>query len=202
MSITVLVGHSSPETAHVTEDSPYGFRLRCQRRAWLECHPTKGYRFVTQTSNPKRPGLVWNAPKASTYTSLGVMFLDDAQHVQWARLSVYDSLATIDRFAATYPEGLREPRERRILGMLRQGELLLEERKACRAYLQALPKDLSLASGVLLAQKAWYLHDGFPFWTTDVGHAYVFPNAATAAACLAAYPLALKDTTVVVWPTS
>ena len=86
----LLSGHISPETAYVVEDYPYGFRLRCKIRYWIEFKAKKGFRFVSQTTNPKRPGEVWNKPKASTYSKFGgAMFLDDNGHVQWDGLSEY-----------------------------------------------------------------------------------------------------------------
>lgn len=63
--------HTSPETASLMPDSPYGFRLRCQMRVWLESRKGHGYRMMTQTSNPKNAGLVWNKPKASIYSYVG-----------------------------------------------------------------------------------------------------------------------------------
>lgn len=72
--VTVLHGHTSQETAYLQEDYPYG-SLRCQRRVWLE-QTKRGYRLVTQTSNPKR-GNDWNnAPKKGTYTVFAVMVRD------------------------------------------------------------------------------------------------------------------------------
>jgi hypothetical protein len=44
--------------------------LRCKIRYWLEFHPKRGFRFVSQTTNPKR-GNVWNKPKASTFMRFG-----------------------------------------------------------------------------------------------------------------------------------
>jgi len=38
----------------LVEDYPYGFRLRCKIRFWLEYAPKRGFRFVSQTTNPKR----------------------------------------------------------------------------------------------------------------------------------------------------
>ena len=74
----ILEGHISPETARVVDDYPYGFRLRCKIRYWLEWKKGKGFRFVSQTTNPKvtlagsaAAGISlhpWNKPKASTYT--------------------------------------------------------------------------------------------------------------------------------------
>lgn len=81
----ILEGHVSPETAYVVDDYPYGFRLRCKIRYWLEHKPGHGVRLVSQTTNPKRPGEIWNKPKASTYcTFSGCMYLDDNGHVQRA----------------------------------------------------------------------------------------------------------------------
>src|SRR5271166_5634405 len=86
----ILSGHTSPETAYTVEDYPYGFRLRCQKRWWLEANPRHGVRLVSQTSNPKRSGLVWNKPKAGTYARFAAcMYLDDAGHVQWSGMTEY-----------------------------------------------------------------------------------------------------------------
>jgi hypothetical protein len=52
--------HLSPETAYLVSDYPYGFRLRCKIRYWLEHHPKRGTRFVSQTTNPNAAGEVWN----------------------------------------------------------------------------------------------------------------------------------------------
>lgn len=109
----LLSGHTSPETAYVVEDYPYGFRLRCKIRYWLEFKPKKGFRFVSQTTNPKRPGEVWNKPKASTYALIGgAMYLNGEGHVTWAALSEYSSGAEAKTWAETYgaavPEAGRE----------------------------------------------------------------------------------------------
>ena len=109
---TILTGHTSPETAYVVEDYPYGFRLRCQMRYWLEYNPKHGVRLVSQTSNPKRPGLVWNKPKASTYARFGgCMFLDDENHVHWTRLTEYtdaaEAIAWREKYGAGVPEACK-----------------------------------------------------------------------------------------------
>lgn len=108
----LLFGHISPETAYLVEDYPYGFRLRCQIRYWLEYKPKKGFRFVSQTTNPKKPGIVWNKPKASTYSLFGgAMFLDDKGHVDWSGLSEYcsgaEAKAWADKYGAAVPEAGR-----------------------------------------------------------------------------------------------
>ena len=109
-SVTVLSGHISPETAYVVTDYPYGF-LRCHKRYWLEC-TKNGTRLVTQTSNPKKPGLVWNKPKTSTYCRFGgAMFIDGDGHVQWDGLHEYmtgaDTVAWMEKFRDGLPEATR-----------------------------------------------------------------------------------------------
>lgn len=107
-AITILAGHVSPETAYVVADYPYGFRLRCTIRYWLEHDAKRGFRLVSQTSNPKR-GNVWNKPKASTYCKFGgAMYLDDAGHVQWSGLTEYTDGAEATAWVATFGAGVPE----------------------------------------------------------------------------------------------
>lgn len=83
--IEILRGHSSPETAYEVEDYPYGFRLRCKIRYWLEHKRAHGHRLVSQTTNPKKPGVVWNKPKAGVYSpGLVVMYKAQNGHVMHA----------------------------------------------------------------------------------------------------------------------
>lgn len=70
-----LSGHTSPETAFVVDDYPYGFRLRTQIRYWLETKKGHGQRFCSQTLNPKTGA--WNKPKAGTYHVVAVMVQND-----------------------------------------------------------------------------------------------------------------------------
>jgi hypothetical protein len=105
----ILKGHTTRETAYVVDDYPYGFRLRCKIRYWLEYHPKHGFRFVSETTNPKRPGEVWNKPKASTYCRFGgAMFLNDEGHVKWAGLTEYSTGAEAKAWADKYGEGVPE----------------------------------------------------------------------------------------------
>jgi hypothetical protein len=69
--VQVLNGHTNAETAYLVPDYPYGYKLRCQIHQ----------RWVSQTTNPKRPGAPWNNPKASTYSPITVMYLDENSHV-------------------------------------------------------------------------------------------------------------------------
>ena len=94
----ILANHHSPQSAFVIDDYPYGFRLRCKIRYWLEVHPKKGTRMWSQTTNPKVAGEVWNKPKASTYSIFGVLVQydetdgkpDEVGHIHWVGLSGYD----------------------------------------------------------------------------------------------------------------
>ena len=85
-----LFGHTSPETAYVVDDYPYGFRERTQIRYWIESAPKRGDRFVSQTKNPKTG--YWNAPKPSTYAPIGVITKNPENgHISWVEISPYDS---------------------------------------------------------------------------------------------------------------
>jgi len=99
-----IYGHTSPETARVVDDYPYGFRLRCKIRYWVEYHAKRGFRMVGQTTNPKVAGEVWNKPKASTYARFGlVMGIDDEGHIVNAdSLTEYNSLQECREFQAKH----------------------------------------------------------------------------------------------------
>lgn len=103
-----LTGHTSPETAYVVADYPYGFKLRCSIRYWMEYNPKHGYRLGSQTTNPKK-GNVWNKPKFSTYSAIGAaMFLDASGHVQWRGLGCYDGAQELAGFAKSFPDAVTD----------------------------------------------------------------------------------------------
>ncbi len=125
---TVLVGHDSEATAYVVADYPYGFRLRCQIRYWVETKVGYGQRLCSQTSNPKREGLVWNKPKKGTYSSVVVMTLDAVGHVSCAVLSQSSQdESKIDSFVASYAPAL-------------ESEYHARQIKLCRALARAAKK--------------------------------------------------------------
>lgn len=99
----ILSGHYNEATAHMVEDYPYGFRLRCKIRYWLEVND-KGTRFWSQTTNPKR-GDVWNKAKVSTYAVVGAMYLDENDHVQWEGFSPYN-MEKVREWLKIYEAGL------------------------------------------------------------------------------------------------
>lgn len=117
MIVETLAGHISPETAYVVPDYPYGFRLRCQIRYWVETNK-RGQRVVSQTSNPKKEGLVWNKPKASTYANIRVLYLDEQGYVQNAILTYYADAQTIAQFQAEHAAGLQSVRDQKELTFL------------------------------------------------------------------------------------
>lgn len=132
----VLSGHTSPETAYVVNDYPYGFRLRCQMRVWIETNKN-GSRVVSQTTNPKKPGIVWNKPKASTYTPLRVLFLDEQGHVANEGLSLYADTAKVQVFASTFAEALTSERDQKMLDIIRKIAAKMDEREAARKAAEA-----------------------------------------------------------------
>jgi hypothetical protein len=142
----LLSGHTSPETAYVVDDYPYGFRLRCKIRYWLEFKPKKGFRLVSQTTNPKRPGEVWNKPKASTYFLFGgAMYLNEDGHVTWSGLSEYSSGAEAKAWQETYGAGVPEA-----------GRLLLNKWVAAKlAYDTNRERGDALGVGLPEARKAF-----------------------------------------------
>ena len=96
-----LIGHTSPETAYVVDDYPYGWNLRCKIRYWLEFKPKHGFRICSQTTNPKR-GDMWNKPKAGVYHTLAALVLNDDGHVEIACVSHYDGEEKLDAFLAVH----------------------------------------------------------------------------------------------------
>lgn len=111
----ILHGHTSMETAYVVEDYPYGFRLRCQIRYWLEYRKGHGTRLTTQTTNPKK-GDIWNKPKSSTYsTGFAFLYLDENDHVKWNSLDY--SYPVFELYEQVYGElwNLFTPEEQELI---------------------------------------------------------------------------------------
>ena len=98
-----LYGHHDVNTAYEVDDYPYSFKLRTKIRYWLEHAGKKGWRFVSQTLNPKTGA--WNKPKASTYTEFAAnMFLDEKGHVTWTGLGQYSDAEEILEFIKHFPQ--------------------------------------------------------------------------------------------------
>jgi hypothetical protein len=97
-----LYGHTSPETAYVVDDYPWGFRLRTTIRYWIESKKNQGQRFVSQTINPKN-GL-WCAPKRGTYSPIIILYLDEKDHVACTCLSMNHEKEKIEEFKETHAD--------------------------------------------------------------------------------------------------
>jgi hypothetical protein len=108
-----LFGHTDEATAYVVEDYPYGFRLRCQKRYWIET-TKKGDRLCTQTTDPKRSYLHWNKAKKSTYVEVGCMFLNDDDHVTWAALNMWAKPEAIQGFVDIVADHLSDAQKSQI----------------------------------------------------------------------------------------
>lgn len=100
---TPLYGHTDENSAYLVNDYPYGFKLRTKIRYWLESDPKKGFRFVSQTMNPKTER--WNAPKKSTYSTFGgCMYLDNNDHVQWSGVTEYSDAKNFLEYINDFPK--------------------------------------------------------------------------------------------------
>lgn len=131
---TPLYGHTNEATAYLVEDYPYGFRERTKIRYWIETQPKKGWRFVSQTLNPKTQR--WNKPKAATYDEWGgAMYLNENDHVQSAGVGPYSDEPKILEFVTTFSGAdmhkLRKvvPEKLRFLRGLLSGEVFFTVNK-------------------------------------------------------------------------
>lgn len=80
--------HNSQETAYLVSDYPWGSKLRCNMRVWIEFKKGSGMRFCTQTEDPRNGR--WNAPKKSTYSKALVAIFDEQGHLTQRAWSEYD----------------------------------------------------------------------------------------------------------------
>lgn len=131
MIVKVLTGHTSPETAYRVEGYPYGFRLKCSIRYWLEHNPKKGFRFCSQTTNPKKAVEVWNAPKKSTYSMLGVMGINEEGHVTWTGCSIYD-FDKLEEFGKLYASSFDED-QRKVFDLATKAYQAYQAKKRAEA---------------------------------------------------------------------
>lgn len=110
--------HTSPETAFIVQNYPWGFRLRTTIRYWIETKIAKngGQRFAYQTVNPKTNR--WCATKYSTYSPLMVMYLDENEHVKCETLNEYSNEKLILEFKETHWENLTSYQKDRLKWLL------------------------------------------------------------------------------------
>ena len=139
-----LYGHDSESSAYVVADYPYGFKLRTNARFWLEFRANKGFRFVSQTMDPRTAR--WNKPKASTYSLLGgAMYLDEKNHVQWDSVTEYSSAKDVSDFLTKYPRTDKSQLSRWILAKARFLEKLITTNMAGKSgwLINGVPQELN-----------------------------------------------------------
>lgn len=100
------------DNAHITDDYPYGFRFRTERKEWIESKTDKkgnlkGQRFCTQTKDPKTGK--WNNPKCSTYSDImiGIEKFDESlgkNIIDYDILRMNDTEQKISEFEQTYKD--------------------------------------------------------------------------------------------------
>lgn len=120
-------GHTTPDTAYVVDDYPYGYTLRCKIRYWLEYRKGFGYRLVSQTTNPKVSGEVWNKPKPGGYSDFTVMYLDDKGHVHIACCASYNGIDDLMKFKAEWYPTMDDKQRESFMLMLLRSMLLMRE---------------------------------------------------------------------------
>lgn len=104
-------GADSFETAHLTQDYPYGRKLRCQRKEWIET-TKRGDRFVYCTLNPKTGR--WNKPKKSTYGLVEVLYLNEDNHIKVEGISLHSGGEAILAFHERHIGQLKDIQVQRI----------------------------------------------------------------------------------------
>lgn len=157
----ILSGHVSPETAYVVKDYPYGFRLRCKIRYWLESDAKKGTRLVSQTTNPKASAIqdIWNKPKKSTYAAFGVLFLDDNGRLKWTTSADAVDLQELRAWLACYAPGLDD------IGFAAASRTLSQKKSYERFKAAGIPwQDAGIYAVIIGMTKK---SDGMPFSTAD-----------------------------------
>lgn len=90
-----LTGHNSFETAYKIENYPWGFKLRTTQFVWVETLPKKGDRIIRQTIDPRTGELC--AAKASTFSPIKWLFIDENGHVQSTGLNIYTNKETVTK---------------------------------------------------------------------------------------------------------
>lgn len=115
-----IFGHTDEATALEVKNYPYG-RLRTSMFYWIETVAKKGDRLCQYTINPKNGRQ--NATKKSTFSNIGVMYLDEKGHTQWAGIGIYTKEEVREAFIKEVGEGKLNPEQLKQLRQLR-GEVI------------------------------------------------------------------------------
>ena len=81
---------------------------------------------MSQTSNPKKEGLVWNKPKASTYSRYGGCMTLNDERVTWTALDEYSSLEVLIKWKAEYVHTMPEQAQKELSAFIKM-KLIYEE---------------------------------------------------------------------------
>ena len=129
--VTVLHGHISPDTAYPIDDYPYGRRLRCQMRVWIDGPAPKGqykkmFRVVRQTNDPKRhgPGLYGEGPGGHPWNKE-----NPGHYHDWVVLYRNDENGHIEAHVGSFFYGLSGPQDARMRLDGTYEQLTADERK-------------------------------------------------------------------------
>lgn len=96
-----LTGHTTEETAYIIQDYPWGYKLRCKQKVWLEYNKSKGFRVCRRTQDPRNDR--WCAIKKDTYTLIAAgLYKNEEGHVKSAGLSEYSSTKDSEEFLKTW----------------------------------------------------------------------------------------------------
>ena len=119
MSFTVLNNQPTEDKPYLVNDYPYGFRLRCKIRYYVET-TKRGQRFVSQTLNPKTNQ--WNKPKKSTYLQILLIGLNEKNHVTYDGISMY-SLEEAIKFNEKYAKFLNKYQTIELNNIIKMSEI-------------------------------------------------------------------------------
>jgi hypothetical protein len=101
--------HTTFESAYIIADYPYSFKLRCEKRVWIETN-NKGQRLVECTKNPKTGS--WNKPKCAIYSDLLILYIDGKGYIQHTNTGIYDlsfrssEVESLEKFIAFFQDGI------------------------------------------------------------------------------------------------
>jgi len=143
--------HNSPESAYVINDYPFGRKLRCFKRVWVE-RTNKGskkgcFRVMEQTTKrevnyikdqyetaPVDKPELWNKPKAGRYGLLKILYIDpETGYVERSGLMEFPWNEHILKFNAMFGEYLDEFQKSILQPYLLRAEYALEKENTEKA---------------------------------------------------------------------
>lgn len=104
-NVTAIFGAVSEKTALVSNDYPWSFKFRTEKRYWIET-TKRGQRVVTQTKNPKTGR--WCNPKKSTYSAIKILIIKSEGHQATMSLDMNDRKEWRESFIQNFKDELDE----------------------------------------------------------------------------------------------